>query len=290
MTTIDDDVELADVTVVIPARNAERLLLACMKSALRERPRAVIVVDGESTDRTTEIAREQGVIVVSDKGQGLPVARKLGAELAETPYVALVDADVVLPEGALRCLREEFEKEGYSALQAGLLSVGGPRYWGRALAQHHRWGRSKNWFGLAATMFERSTLLRIGFDPQFTSGEDIELRWRLQREGASIGVSKKTVVTHRFSDDSFAYARMQFVMDGRGLGKMVCKHGWRAAPLLALPVTAAVRGVYLSLARLQPQWIPYYGCFAVFNYLAMVNEFTDAMRRTARRRLRVTRW
>ena len=289
MSTVDDDVELADVTVVIPARNAERLLPACMKSALRERPRAVIVVDGESTDRTIEIAREQGVMVVSDKGQGLPVARKLGAELAETPYVALVDADVVLPEGALHRLRKEVEEEGYSALQAGLLSVGGPRYWGRALAQHHRWGRSKNWFGLAATMFERSTLLHIGFDRQFTSGEDIELRWRLQREGASIGVSKNTVVTHRFGDDSFAFARMQFVMDGRGLGKMVCKHGWRATPLLAVPFTAAVRGIYLSLARLQPQWIPYYVCFVIVNYLAMASEFTHAMLRTARR-LRVPRW
>jgi glycosyltransferase involved in cell wall biosynthesis len=288
MSTVDDEVELADVTVVIPARNAERLLPACVESALRERPRAVIVVDGESTDRTTEIAREQGAMVVSDKGQGLPVARKLGAELAETPYVVLVDADVVLPEGALRRLREEFEEEGYNALQAGLLSVGGPRYWGRALAQHHQWSRSKNWFGLAATIFDRSTLLRLGFDRQFTSGEDIELRWRLQREGACIGVSKRTVVTHRFGDDSFAYARIQFDMDGRGLGKMVRKHGWRAAPLLVLPVAAAVRGIYLSLARLQPHWIPYYVCFVVFNYLAIVREFTHTMHRTAGR-LRVIR-
>lgn len=289
MSIVDDDVELADVTVVIPARNAEQLLPACMESALRERPRAVIVVDGESTDRTTEIAREQGAVVVSDQGQGLPVARKLGAELAETTYVALVDADVVLPEGALHSLREEFEKEGYDALQAGLLSVGGPRYWGRALAQHHRWSRSKNWFGLCATMFERSTLLRIGFDRQFTSGEDIELRWRLLREGANIGVSKSTVVTHRFGGDSFAYARIQFDMDGRGLGKMIRKHGWRAAPLLALPVAAAARGIYLSLTRLQPQWIPYYVCFAVFNYIALASEFMHAKLPTAGR-LRVTRW
>ena len=289
MSIVGDDVELADVTVVIPARNAERLLPACMASALRERPRAVIVVDGESTDRTTDIAREQGAMVVSDKGQGLPVARKLGAELAETTYVALVDADVILPEGALRHLREEFKEEGYKALQAGLLSVGGPRYWGRALAQHHRWSRSKNWFGLAATMFERSTLLRIGFDRQFTSGEDIEVRWRLQREGASIGVSKRTVVTHRFGDDSFAYARIQFDMDGRGLGKMVRKHGWRAVPLLVLPVAAAMRGICLSLVRFQPQWIPYYVCFAVFNYLAIVSEFTHVILRTTGR-LRVARW
>jgi glycosyltransferase involved in cell wall biosynthesis/O-antigen/teichoic acid export membrane protein len=286
MSVVDDDVQLTDLTVVIPVRNAERLLPACMESAVREKPREIIVVDGESTDRTVEIAREHGAVVVSDEGRGLPVARKLGAELAGTRYVALVDADVVLPEGVLLRLREEFADGGYTALQAGLLSTGGPGYWGRALAQHHRWGRSKTWFGLVATIFERDALLRAGFDQRFSSGEDIELRWRLQHEGACVGVSERTIVTHRFGDDSFAFARDQFRMDGRGLGKMIRKHGWRGARLLALPGAAAVRGIALSLARLRPQWIPYYLCFAFFNYLAMIAELTDAAPGVAERLMR----
>jgi glycosyltransferase involved in cell wall biosynthesis/O-antigen/teichoic acid export membrane protein len=276
MSLVGDQVQLEDLTVVIPVRNAERLLPACVESAARENPRAIIVVDGQSTDRTVEIAAEHGAMVVSDEGQGLPVARKLGAELAGTPYVALVDVDVVLHDGALHRLREEFENGGYKALQAGLLSTGGPGYWGRALAQHHRWGRSKNWFGLVATIFDRATLLRTGFDPRFISGEDIELRWRLQREGARVGVSERTIVTHRFGDDSFAFAREQFRMDGRGLGKMIRKNGWRAAPLFALPGAAAVRGIGLSLVRLQPQWIPYYLLFVFFNYVAMIAELAGA--------------
>jgi glycosyltransferase involved in cell wall biosynthesis/O-antigen/teichoic acid export membrane protein len=281
----EGDVQLADLTVVIPARNAEQLLPACMESALREKPRAIIVVDGESTDRTAEIAREHGAVVVSDEGGGLPVARKLGAELAGTPYVALVDADVVIHQGALHRLRAEFADGGYTALQAGLVSTGGPGYWGCALAQHHRWGRSRNWFGLVATIFERDTLLRTGFDPRFSSGEDIELRWRMLREGACVGVSEQTVVTHRFGGDSFAFAREQFRMDGRGLGKMIRTHGWRGALLLAQPGAAAVRGLVLSLVRLRPQWIPYYLCFAFFNYLAMITELTSA-RSGATERLR----
>jgi len=279
MSLVDHHTELADTTVVIPVRNAERLLPACIESALREQPRAVIVVDGESSDRTVEIAREYGALVVSDEGRGLPVARKLGAEVADTPYVVLIDADVVLRDGALRRLRQEFEEGDYTALQAGLISTGGPGYWGRALAQHHRWSRSKNWFGLVATMFERDTLLRIGFDNRFISGEDIELRWRLLRAGARVGVSKRTFVTHRFAEDSFAFAREQFEMDGRGLGKMVRKHRWRGARLLALPAAAAARGIALSLVRLRPQWVPYYMCFAFFNYLAMTAELVSPHRK-----------
>jgi glycosyltransferase involved in cell wall biosynthesis len=274
----DEAVQLADMTVVIPVRNAEVLLPGCLESALRERPHAIIVVDGQSTDRSVEIAREYGVIVISDEGRGLPVARQLGAELAETRYVALIDADVVLPVGALQQLRTELEESGYAALQAGALSTGGPGYWGRALAQHHQWGRSKNWFGLFATIFDRETLIRTGFDRQFASGEDIELRWRLRQAGTRVGVSETTIVTHRFADDSFAFARSQFTMDGRGLGKMVRKYGVRGLPLLALPGAAAIRGLVLSVVRLRPQWIPYYLCFGFCNYSAMAAELRSHRR------------
>lgn len=264
---------LADLTVVVPVRNAARLLPDCLRSVLVQRPAEIIVVDGNSTDATLDVARRYGTTILSDEGKGLPVARMLGARAAATKYVALVDADVVLPDGALARLLVEFMADGYSALQAGQLSVGGPGYWGRALAQHHRWSRSKNWFGLVATIFERVKLLEIGFDDRFMSGEDIELRWRLVRAGQKVGVSTQTVVTHRFDGDSFGFAWNQFSMDGRGLAAMVAKHGWGAARLIALPAAAMVRGVGLSLLRLKPQWIPYYLFFAAGNYAAMAGWF-----------------
>jgi glycosyltransferase involved in cell wall biosynthesis len=271
---------LADLTVVIPVKNAAQMLPDCLDSVVRQRPAGIVVVDGNSTDDTLEIARQYSATILSDEGRGLPVARRLGAQTATTRYVALVDTDVVLPDGALASLLAEFTAGGYSALQAGLHSVGGPGYWGRALAQHHREGLSKNWFGLVATIFERDKLLEIGFDNRFLSGEDIELRWRMVQTGQKVGVSTATVVTHRFDGDSFGFARNQFDMDGRGLAAMVAKHGWRGARLLALPAAAAARGVGLSLLRLQPQWVPYYLCFAVGNYAAMVAWFARPGRRS----------
>jgi glycosyltransferase involved in cell wall biosynthesis len=272
---------LAHLTVVIPVRNAARLLPGCLDSVLPQRPAQIIIVDGNSTDSTLDIARSYGGTILSDEGKGLPVARMLGVRAAATKYVALIDADVVLPDGALAKLLREFVAGGYSALQAGLYSVGGPGYWGRALAEHHRWGISKTWFGLVATIFERDRLLEIGFDDQFLSGEDIELRWRLVRAGHKVGVSTQTVVTHRFDGDSFSFAWNQFSMDGRGLAAMVAKHGWVGARLLALPAGAMVRGVGLSLVRLKPQWIPYYLFFAAGNYAAMVGWFARLTRTTS---------
>jgi glycosyltransferase involved in cell wall biosynthesis len=271
---------LPDVTVVIPVRNAAAFIEACLDSAVDSGPAEIIVVDGKSTDSTLQIARRYPARLLDDGGRGVAAARLIGVEAALTRWVALVDADVLLPPGALAALLDEAESGGYTALQAGLESTSGPGYWGRALVDHHRSGRSKHWFGLVATVFRRDLFLHHGLDARFASGEDIEMRFRLQREGERIGVSNRTIVPHRFGD-SFEFARGQFLADGAGLARMAMKHGWPAAPLLALPAAAAVRGTVLSLTRGRPQWVPYYATFLALNWFAMARQL---LTRVARRR------
>jgi glycosyltransferase involved in cell wall biosynthesis len=271
---------MLDVSVVVPARNAEGLLGDCLASIARAEPHEIIVVDGRSTDRTIELARGYTDRILSDDGRGLPAARLLGVRAATSRWVALVDADVVLPDGSLAALLDEFRAGGYTALQAGLHSIGRGEYWSEALAHHHRTGRSKNWFGLVATVFERDQLVRTGFDDRFTSGEDIELRWRLEQGGERIGVSRRTVVTHRF-EAGWAFARGQWRMDGRGLAAMVVKHKARGALLVAMPLAAGMRGILLSVVRRQPKWIPYFLCYAWFNYTAMAGALVRGGRRRA---------
>ena len=260
---------MLDVSVVVPARNAAALLEECLEAIVRAQPAELIVVDGCSTDASVAVARRFGARVLSDDGRGVAAARALGVAAARCERVALVDADVVLGDGALAALLDEFETGGYTGLQAGLHSVGGPGYWGRALAHHHRTGRSRNWFGLVATVFDRATLLEHGFDEGFLSGEDIELRRRLGRAGARLGVSERTVVLHRF-EDGFAFARGQWLADGGGLARTVRKEGWHGVALAALPAAAAARGIGLCVARRELRWLAYYACFLVFNYAGRV--------------------
>lgn len=269
---------MLDLSVVVPVRNAEQWIDACLASIAREQPREIFVVDGRSTDRTREIAGRHPVTILSDDGKGLPAARRMGAEAASSRLVALIDSDVVLHEGALSSLMDEYTREGYIGLQAGLHSVSGPGYWGQALAHHHRTGRSKHWFGVVATICDRQTLLEHGFDERFLSGEDIDLRWRLEKAGAKVGVSRETVVEHRF-DDTFEFAKGQWLADGQGLGRMMRVHRQRAALLAGLPLAAAARGVILSLVRREPKWIPYYLFFLWGNYVGMIQAFRRGRRR-----------
>jgi glycosyltransferase involved in cell wall biosynthesis len=264
------DAELLErLTAVVPVRNGESLLPGCLDALRRNGVQNIVVVDGRSSDRSMEIAAERGAVVVSDEGRGLPHARTLGARTATTDLVVLVDVDVVFAEGGVAALVREFLEGGYAALQAGQESVGGPGYWGCALAQHHRTGLSRRWFGLNATVFRREELLATGFNDEFPSGEDIELRWRLRDTGRSAGLSRTVVVQHRFAGDDFAFAKDQFLMDGVGLGLMVRNNGLRGLRLALLPAAAAMRGVALSSARREGRWIPYYGAFAWWNYVGM---------------------
>jgi glycosyltransferase involved in cell wall biosynthesis len=259
-----------DLSVIVPARNVEHLIDECLQSILRSEPREVIVVDGLSSDRTVELARRYPVHVLSDYGMGVAAARMIGVREARSSWVALIDVDIVLPDGALEDLYEECRQNGYAALQAGLQSVSGPGYWGRALVHHHRSGHVRSWFGVSATVFRRDVLLQHGFDQSFIPGEDIELRWRLSKAHVPYGTSSKTIVTHHF-DDVFPFARGQWLADGSGLGRMVSKYGWEAVYLLALPLAAAFRGIALSVLRRQLQWLPYYLFFAVYNYVGMAS-------------------
>lgn len=257
------------VSVIVPVRNAEAFIDRCLAAIFREAPMEVIVVDGNSTDQTREIVRCYPVQLLSNRGDSVPTARMMGIEAARSEIVFLIDADIVLPEGALKSLYDEFMDGHYDALQAGLISSAvGSGYWGRALSAHHNRGRSKNWPGVMATLFRRQVLLVHRFDERFRSGEDIELRWRLQEAHLKVGVSRKTTVQHLFGD-SFAFARDQFVADGQGLGRMYAKYGWAAAKLLLIPAAGCVRGILISLLHLEPGWILYYLVYVFYNYSAM---------------------
>lgn len=267
------DEQTLPMTVVVPARNAAGFIESCLETIVRNRPAEIIVVDGQSEDATVDIARKFTDTVLSDGGGGVALARQLGAEAARQAYVAFIDVDVELTDTSLGELLAELQDRRLEAIQAQLKSVGANDYWSRALASHHRGGRSKNWFGLSASIFVREAFLHYGMDSSFGSGEDIELRYRLQKAGARVGMSQRVTVRHRFGP-GFRFALGQFLADGAGLGRVVRKYGWEAAPTLVIPAGGTVLGIGRSLLR-HPEFIPYYGLYGVCNYWGIAQGLLD---------------
>lgn len=83
-------------TAVVVVRNGEQALpgaLACIDQQTRH-PERVLLVDGQSTDRTAEIAQShQGVDYVLQPDLGLAAARNLAIQRCDTDVIAFLDHD-----------------------------------------------------------------------------------------------------------------------------------------------------------------------------------------------------
>jgi glycosyltransferase involved in cell wall biosynthesis len=116
------------VSVIIPARNEEATIGACVESLLRQpaRPAELLVVDDRSTDGTAQAVKEaaggfpQLKILAND---GLPEgwtgknrACHVGFEAADQPWLLFTDADTVHARGSLAAALAFAEEHKLDAL------------------------------------------------------------------------------------------------------------------------------------------------------------------------------
>ena len=91
---------VARVSVITVVKNGERYLAEALQSILNQTlpPCEIILVDGQSTDRTAEIARSfAGLRYLCQQDQGLANARNLGIAAAQGELVAFLDHDDLWP-------------------------------------------------------------------------------------------------------------------------------------------------------------------------------------------------
>ena len=84
------------VSVVVAVRNGERFLAQALSSIVEGsyRPLEILVVDGDSSDRTVEIACSfEHVRCVVQRGQGIAAAYNTGVEEARGEFVAFLSHD-----------------------------------------------------------------------------------------------------------------------------------------------------------------------------------------------------
>ncbi|HSZ60636.1 MAG TPA: glycosyltransferase family 2 protein [Terriglobales bacterium] len=116
---------LPEVSIIIPARNEEANLPACLESLTAQSGVRfeIIVVDDASTDRTHEIADSFGLVQMispsplRENRTGKNNALIAGAKQARAPWLLFTDADTVHQPGSLQRALAEAKKE-----QADLLS------------------------------------------------------------------------------------------------------------------------------------------------------------------------
>lgn len=117
------------VSVVVPAYNAERTLVATLESVLAQtlQDLEVIVVDDGSTDRTGALGAEildPRVQVITKPNSGASAARNAGVAAAKGTYVAFLDADDLwLPEKLQKQIAFLEANPSVRAVQTGVYMV-----------------------------------------------------------------------------------------------------------------------------------------------------------------------
>jgi glycosyltransferase involved in cell wall biosynthesis len=122
--TADGEYDFEDLSVVMGTYNEEAAIGTVLDDIERVTDGAaeVVCVDG-STDRTPEIAREQGARVIDQAPQGYGVAVSAALEAASRPVVVTTDCDDTYPMDRL--------PDFLARINAGYDVVSGDRlYWG----------------------------------------------------------------------------------------------------------------------------------------------------------------
>lgn len=110
-----------DISVVIPAYNAEKYLRPCLDSIFNQKTSMkyeVIVVDNASVDTTTAILNEYKQnhdnlkVVRLEENVGCYGARRVGLREVDAKYLQYIDSDDYFEEGAFETLRLTWEKHG----------------------------------------------------------------------------------------------------------------------------------------------------------------------------------
>ncbi len=213
------------ISVVVCSYNGAATIAECIEGILKLKYSnyEVIVVDDGSTDKLADIVKQYPVKLISTPNRGLSNARNLGMSFAQGEIVAYIDDDAFPCEDWLSYLNIAFANSEHAAIGGPNLvpaedgkiakciacSPGGPVHvlLSDEIAEH---------IPGCNMAFRRNVLIEIGgFDPVYrAAGDDVDICWRVQHEGYTIGFHPAAIVWHHRRNSIQTYWKQQ-----KGYGK-----------------------------------------------------------------------
>ena len=128
---------MKDVCILIPTLNEEETIGEVISSFKRQGFDNILIIDGDSTDSTREIAKRAGARVVIQQGKGKGAAVRQAFELIDSDIIVMIDGDGTYLPSEVQRLIEPIEKGEAEHVIGNRFAYGG------AFAVLHRLG---NWF------------------------------------------------------------------------------------------------------------------------------------------------
>jgi glycosyltransferase involved in cell wall biosynthesis len=204
-------------SIIIPVLNGETTigqLLSALAHQAGVTPFEIIVIDNGSTDRTMEIARSHGAIVLQQPIRGPAAARNMGLQNARADIVVCADADTIPSRRWLASLLRAFDDPKIIIASGPILGwkpTTGPERFASSRAAYSRKHTVDHWnypyaVGMNTAVRRENAVAVGGWDTFMTSGEDVDFCHRLrERFGNKIEWVEGAVLfhQHRCSEAAF---------------------------------------------------------------------------------------
>lgn len=181
------------ISVIIPAYNEEKLIGKCIQAlkeqTLPQNQYEIIVVDNNSTDKTSKIVKSYGAAVYTyKKMQRVAAARQFGSSIAKGKILAFMDADSFAAKDWLETILTYFDRKKTLIAICGVALPEDGKWYIRAgffiynyLSQLNQiFGTVLPWgfnFAIRKSAFERIG----GYNLRLTSYDDAEIGLRLKQ-------------------------------------------------------------------------------------------------------------
>ena len=227
-------VDWPSVSVVVCTYNGAATLDDCLEgiAALDYPDFEVIVVCDGCADESAEIARRYGARVVETPNRGLSSARNSGLAAATGEIVAYCDDDARPDPHWLRYLAHAFRTTDHAGIGGPNIAPPGDGPIADCVANTPGGpihvllsDREAEHIPGCNSAFRREALEAIdGWDPRFrTAGDDVDLCWRLQEKGWTLGFSPSALVWHHRRNSIRDFWRQQ---KGYGRAEALLEAKW----------------------------------------------------------------
>lgn len=229
--------QLLPISVVVCTLNGKNGIGGCIDTVKSNNPSEIIVVDGNSDDRTAKIAAEKGVKVKICERKGLAYQRYIGVKMAKQPYIAFIDADDRIDWDALSVSLNELKKFDWKAIGLQTGPFNPSSYWEKAMGfldeTYHNTPGPTIMVGRPA-LYEKKTLIEIGIDKNWGAGignEDTDLSIRYEQQNIPMGIG--TGKSLRCHPTSLKASLKSWIKYGKGDAKISLEYPHKRKTMLS---------------------------------------------------------
>ncbi len=215
------------VSVVVTVRNEEKNIRDLLDSLVtQEPPLEVVIVDSDSTDRTTgiveEYARKYPFVRLFRHGGTRGEGRNHGAAMARGDVIAFTDGDCIANPFWLKAIREAVR--GASVVAGRTIAIGYKPFEELERVELIYEGSDVTYPSCNLAYTRAAFRAAGGFDPWFVTAEDIDLNLRAVRAGHRIVFAPEAIVYNRTRGSVYDFLR-QALWNGAGRKQLTSKHG-----------------------------------------------------------------